>query len=191
MQENLIGRIEFKNGQRFEVVIHNLLEEQTDCIVNAANSFLEHGGGVAASIARAAGPEFQEESRQIIRHRGPVPAGEAVVTTAGKLGFKGVIHAVGPQMGEGDEEQKLFRALSSAFRLAAAQNWKSLSFPAVSSGIFRVPPEICARTYVLSVTDFFNSNPGSCLKLIRLCLFNGPLADLVLGEIKKQIAEKA
>ena len=81
----------------------NLLEEPVDAIVNAANGRLAHGGGVAGIISRAAGPALQEESDSIVRHRGPVPTGSAVVTTAGKLPFKGVIHAVGPRYGEGDE----------------------------------------------------------------------------------------
>ena len=85
----------------------NLLEEPVDAIVNAANGHLAHGGGVAGVISRAAGPELQLESDRLVAERGPYPTGSAVVTTAGKLPFKGVIHAVGPRLGEGDEETKL------------------------------------------------------------------------------------
>ena len=90
----------------------NLLEEPVDAIVNAANGHLAHGGGVAGIIARAAGPDLQKESDLLVQKHGAFPTGSAVVTTAGKLPFKGVIHAVGPRQGEGDEEEKLVRALT-------------------------------------------------------------------------------
>ena len=98
--------------------------------------------------SRAAGPAFQQESDDYIRKNGPLPTGSAAVTSAGKLPFKGVIHAVGPRYGEGNEEVLLFRALEAAFSLAAARGWTSVSFPAVSSGIFAVPLDICARAYL-------------------------------------------
>jgi len=87
------------------VVRGNLLEEPVDAIVNAANGHLAHGGGVAGVISRAAGPELQQESDRLVAERGPFPTGSAVVTGAGKLPFKGIIHAVGPRFGEGDEEE--------------------------------------------------------------------------------------
>ena len=155
----------------------NLLDEPVDAIVNAANGQLAHGGGVAGIISRAAGPELQAESTRLARMGGPFPAGSAVVTTAGKLPFKGVIHAVGPRYGEGDEEKKLFDALSNAFRLALEKGWSSVSFPAVSSGIFAVPLDICARAYLRAAR-------GSPLRNVRLCLRDQPVIDAVLKEMK-------
>lgn len=149
-----------------------------DAIVNAANGHLAHGGGVAGIIARAAGPELQAESDALIRSLGPLPAGSAVVTTAGKLPFKGVIHAVGPRQGEGDEERKLFQALTAAFARADEKGWTSVSFPAVSSGIFAVPPEVCARAYAKAAR-------ASPLRNVRLCLRDQPVIDAVLKELKK------
>jgi len=160
------------------VVRGNLLEETVDAIVNAANGRLAHGGGVAAIISRAAGPALQAESNDIVKNRGPIPTGSAVVTTAGKLPFKGVIHAVGPRQGEGGEEEKLFQALSSAFRLAQERGWNSVSFPAVSSGIFAVPLEICARAYLKAAR-------ASPLGKVRLCLRDQPVIDAVLKEMSK------
>jgi O-acetyl-ADP-ribose deacetylase len=153
----------------------NLLDEPVDAIVNAANGHLAHGGGVAAIISRAAGPEFQAESDRLVRERGPFPTGSAVVTTAGKLPFKGVIHAVGPRQGEGDEEAKLYRALVAAFACAKERGWSSLSFPAVSSGIFAVPLEVCARAYLKAMR-------ASPLSKVRLCLRDQPIIDAVLKE---------
>ena len=155
----------------------NLLEEPVEAIVNAANGRLAHGGGVAGIIARAAGQALIDESERIVRSRGTLPTGSAVVTTAGKLPFKGVIHAVGPRYGEGDEEQKLIEALASAFERATERGWQSVSFPAVSSGIFAVPLEICARAYIAAAR-------ASPLGKVRLCLRDQPVIDAVLEELR-------
>jgi O-acetyl-ADP-ribose deacetylase len=114
------------------VVRGDLLKEPVDAIVNAANGHLAHGGGVAGIISRAAGPSLQAESDRLVAARGPFATGSAVVTTAGALPFKGVIHAVGPRHGEGDEEQKLFKALTAVWERARENGWESVSFPAVS-----------------------------------------------------------
>lgn len=156
----------------------NLLEEPVDAIVNAANGHLAHGGGVAGIISRAAGPALQEESDFLVRRRGPFPTGSAVVTTAGRLPFKGVIHAVGPRFGEGDEEKKLVQALTSAWKCAEERGWSSVSFPAVSSGIFTVPLDICARAYVAAAR-------ACTLRQLRLCLRDQPVIDAVLAELSR------
>ncbi len=153
----------------------DLLDEPVDAIVNAANGHLAHGGGVAAIISRAAGPALQRESDLLVEKHGAFPTGAAVVTTAGKLPFKGVIHAVGPRQGEGDEEAKLFLALVTAFARAREHHWESVSFPAVSSGIFAVPLDVCARTYLKAMR-------ASPLSKVRLCLRDQPIIDAVLKE---------
>jgi O-acetyl-ADP-ribose deacetylase len=160
----------------FLVVRGNLLEEPVDAIVNAANGHLAHGGGVAGIIARAAGPALQEESDRLVRTRGPFSTGEAVVTTAGKLPFKGVIHAVGPRFGEGDEEARLVQALLSCWQCAIERGWTTVSFPAVSSGIFAVPLDICARAYLAAARR-------ARLSKVRLCLRDQPVIDAVLKEL--------
>jgi O-acetyl-ADP-ribose deacetylase (regulator of RNase III) len=155
----------------------NLLEEPVDAIVNAANGHLAHGGGVAGIIARAAGPALQEESDRIVRSSGVLASGAAVATTAGRLPFKGVIHAVGPRYGEGDEEAKLFKALSAALALARERGWEAVSFPAVSSGIFAVPLDVCARAYLRAAR-------ASPIRNVRLCLRDQPVIDAVLKEMR-------
>ena len=155
----------------------NLLEEPVDAIVNAANGHLAHGGGVAGIIARAAGPALQEESDRIVRSSGVLASGAAVATTAGRLPFKGVIHAVGPRYGEGDEEAKLFKALNAALALARERGWESVSFPAVSSGIFAVPLDVCARAYLRAAR-------ASPIRNVRLCLRDQPVIDAVLKEMR-------
>jgi O-acetyl-ADP-ribose deacetylase (regulator of RNase III) len=160
------------------VVRGDLLEEPVDAIVNAANGALAHGGGVAGIISRAAGPALQEASDVLVRTQGVLETGSAVATTAGNLPFKGVIHAVGPRYGEGDEENKIFIALSSAFSLAIEKRWNSVAFPAISAGIFAVPPEICARAYL-------KAGRASPLRKVRLCLRDQPVIDAVLRELSR------
>jgi O-acetyl-ADP-ribose deacetylase (regulator of RNase III) len=164
------------------VVRGDLLAEPVDAIVNAANGHLAHGGGVAGIISRAAGPELQTASDRLVAERGPFPTGGAVVTTAGKLPFKGVIHAVGPRYGEGDEEAKLAGALGAAFQCARERGWQSVAFPAVSAGIFAVPLEICARAYLKAARDTLRKGG---LRNVRLCLRDQPIIDTVLKELKR------
>jgi O-acetyl-ADP-ribose deacetylase (regulator of RNase III) len=178
MPASVLAELRFE-GCLFQVVQGNLLDEPVDAIVNAANGMLAHGGGVAGIISRAAGPALQEESDRIVHERGPFPTGSAVVTAAGNLPFKGVIHAVGPRYGEGDEEQKLVRALESAFACARERGWRSVSFPAVSSGIFSVPLDICARAYLKSARE-------ANLENVRLCLRDAPVIDAVRAELARQ-----
>ena len=156
----------------------NLLEEPVDAIINAANGHLAHGGGVAGVISRAAGPALQAESDRVLTTKGPFEAGSAVLTGAGKLSFKGVIHAIGPRQGEGDEERKIVQALTAAFAIAKDQGWESVSFPAVSAGIFAVPLPTCARAYIKAARS-------AKLRNVRLCLRDQPVIEAVLGEMKR------
>jgi O-acetyl-ADP-ribose deacetylase (regulator of RNase III) len=156
----------------------DLLAQPVDAIINAANGHLAHGGGVAGAISRAAGPDLQAESDRLVAKRGPVPTGSAVATGAGRLPFKAVIHAVGPRLGEGNEEALLVQALASAFRLAQERGWESVAFPAVSSGIFAVPLDVCARAYVAAARR-------STLRKVTLCLRDQPIIDAVLAELRK------
>jgi O-acetyl-ADP-ribose deacetylase (regulator of RNase III) len=160
------------------VVRGNLLDEPVEAIVNAANGRLAHGGGIAGVISRAAGPALQAESDRIVRERGAFSAGSAIVTGAGNLPFKGVIHAVGPRQGEGDEEAKLTKALAAAFDVAKERGWETVSFPAVSGGIFAVPLDVCARAYVAA-------GRAAPIRQVRLCLRDQPVIDAVLKELKK------
>jgi len=174
MENKIFKSYKIKENLKFEIVEGDLLNEKTDSIVNAANSYLSHGGGIAAIIEEKAGEELTKEGDKIIKEKGPIPVGEAVITTAGKLPFKGVIHTVGPRFGEGNEEEKLKKAIKASLKIATDKNFKSLSFPAISSGIFRVPKEICARAYLKGVLEFFKENEKSSLNLVRIVLYKDP-----------------
>lgn len=176
--------LELPGGRRFLLTIEDLLSAPVDAIVNAANGGLAHGGGVAAAISRAAGPALDDDGDAYVAKHGRIPTGEAVVTTAGRLPFKGVIHAVGPSMGQGDEEAKLTAAVANALLRAHERGWAKVAFPAISSGIFAVPFEICARSYVAGVRRHVAEHPDSSLSEVRLCLFQGPLVDVVAAAMK-------
>ena len=184
-QAAILTEVRFGAAGLFQVVQGNLLEEPVDAIVNAANGMLAHGGGVAAIISRAAGPVLQRESDRLVRERGALPVGSAVATTAGKLPFKAVIHAVGPRYGEGEEEAKLVRAVTASLRCAHDSGWNSVSLPAVSSGIFAVPLDICARAYIGAVRAWYEAEPATPLRKVRLCLRDQPVIDAVLKELKR------
>src|ERR1051326_57806 len=103
MSAEILDQIKLNNGKTINLVKGDITERSVDVIVNAANSYLKHGGGVAATIVRKGGAVIQDESDMIITAGGLVPVGSAVITTAGRLPCKAVIHTVGPRMGEGNE----------------------------------------------------------------------------------------
>jgi len=172
-------------GRKLHLAIGNLLEEPVDAIVNAANGHLSHGGGVAGAIARAAGTTLDQESRKYVKDHGPVPTGSAVVTTAGKLPYQGVIHAVGPRMGDGQEEEKVASAVAASLACAHQRSWCSVAMPAISSGIFGVPVEICARGYIRGVQNHLAQYPDSAVKEIRITVFPGPIVNCIEMEMDK------
>jgi O-acetyl-ADP-ribose deacetylase (regulator of RNase III) len=156
-----------------ELVAGDITEQRVDAIVNAANSELAHGGGVAAAIARAAGPELARESAAHPR----VPVGAAGVTTAGELPARWVIHAVGPVWrggGEGEPEL-LASAYRSALATATELGARSIAFPSISTGIYGYPIDAAAEIAIATLTV----EPGAP-EAIRICLFSA--ADLAAYE---------
>lgn len=156
------------NGKNLRLVQGDITFRDVDAIVNAANSSLKHGGGVAGAIVRRGGQVIQEESDRI----GFVPAGHAAITTAGSLPAKFVIHAVGPRMGEGDEDNKLKSAVRSSLQLASKKKLSSISFPAISSGIYGFPKSHCAKILVGEAVNFLKKHPGSTLHEVEFCIYD-------------------
>lgn len=169
------------DGKVLRVVQGDLTTRKVDAIVNAANSLLQHGGGVAGAIVRKGGQIIQEESDKI----GFVRVGEAAITTGGTLPAKYVIHTVGPRMGEGDEDRKLINAISNSLKLASEKGFRSVSIPAVSSGIFGYPKEKCAHVLITTALGFLKENPGTSLEMIEFCLFDKDTAGLFVSELKE------
>lgn len=150
----------------------DITERTVDVIVNAANSYLKHGGGVAGAIVRKGGGIIQKESDKI----GFVPVGSSVITGAGKLPCKAVIHAVGPKIGEGDEDAKLRNSVSSSLTLASERNFRRISMPAISSGIFGFPKDRCAEILVEEAKKYLMSNATS-LEIIDFCVIDDETKD--------------
>jgi O-acetyl-ADP-ribose deacetylase (regulator of RNase III) len=147
-----------------EVSQCDITEMETDAIVNAANAQLILGAGVAGAIKSKGGPRIQEDCNAI----GGTFVGGAVITTGGNLKARHVIHAVGPQMGEGDEDKKLKNATLNSLKVADENNLTSITFPAISTGIFGFPKERCAEIMLRTVMDHLKGETG--LKRVVFCL---------------------
>jgi O-acetyl-ADP-ribose deacetylase (regulator of RNase III) len=163
-----IVREKSTGGGRLRLVKGDITERDVDAIVNAANSYLKHGGGVAGAIVRKGGKIIQEESDRI----GFVPVGSAVITTSGKLPCSAVIDTVGPRMGEGDEEKKLRKAVLSSLRLASERGFRSISMPAISSGIFGFPKDRCASILIGESRLFLEKEKETSLDLVEFCIYD-------------------
>ncbi len=167
-------------GVHVRILRGDLTESPTDAIVNAANSRLQHGGGVAGAIVRKGGRTIQEESDRI----GIVPVGKAAITGAGALKARFVIHAVGPMWGEGDEEMKLKSAVHSTLKLATERGFESLAMPAISAGIFGFPKAECAHIIVDEISSFVRSEKTS-LREITICLMDTEIIGFFEKELEK------
>lgn len=165
-------------GKTLRLIQGDITHRDVEAIVNAANSSLQHGGGVAGAIVRKGGQVIQDESDRI----SPVQVGHAAITGAGKLAAKFVIHAVGPRMGEGDEDNKLKSAIASSLKLAAEKKLSSISFPAVSSGIFGFPKGKCAKLLIGEAVNFLKKHKKCSLEVVEFCIYD----DETLGHFKKE-----
>jgi O-acetyl-ADP-ribose deacetylase (regulator of RNase III) len=162
------------DGVRWCAVLGDLTLEPVDAIVNAANTRLQHGGGLAGAIAARGGPEIQEASQRLA----PVAVGDAVVTTAGRLPCRWVIHAVGPCWGDGDEERKLRSAVAASLDCATEIGARSLALPAISTGIFGYPKAEGTATIVDEAVVWLRSHRQSPLQRLRFTAFDRETADL-------------
>ena len=131
----------------------DITDMEVDAIVNAANAQLILGAGVAGAIRRKGGPTIQEECNKI----GGTYVGGAVITAGGNLKAKHVIHAVGPRMGEGNEDQKLKNATLNSLKLMDKHGLKTIAFPAISTGIFGYPINRCAKIMINTVKDYLKT----------------------------------
>jgi len=170
-------------SRRIEAVLADLTDEQVDAVVNAANSQLAHGGGLAAAIVRRGGQIIQSESDKVA----PVPVGGAAVTTAGALPSTWVIHAVGPRWGEGAEESKLRSAVSSSLDRADECGAKSIALPAISTGIFGYPKGQGTRVIVDELLAWLERHPEAPLELIRLAAFDRTTAELFAAAVRASV----
>ena len=162
-------------GGRVVVGIGDITKEHTDAIVNAANSTLMGGGGVDGAIHRAGGPEILRACREIRRTKFPdgLPAGHAVITTAGKLPAGNVIHTVGPVYGRGgpDKAELLAACYRHSLELAVAHGLKSIAFPAISTGVYGYPRSEAAEVSSSAIEQFLIAEKS--ITEVRLIFFAG------------------
>jgi O-acetyl-ADP-ribose deacetylase len=166
---------------RLAIVEGDITREDTEAIVNAANSGLRGGGGVDGAIHRAGGPAIMEECRKI----GSCPTGQAVITTGGNLKAKYVIHTVGPVWSGGNRHEAalLKSAYLESLKLATKKNIKSLSFPAISTGAYGYPLNEAARIAMKTAIDYLTNNPE--IEQVRFVLFGKSTYDAFAAEMKR------
>ncbi len=163
------------NNVKLSLVLGDITLQETDAIVNAANSSLMGGGGVDGAIHRAGGPAILEECKKIVACQGRLPAGKAVITTGGNLKARFVIHTVGPVWRDGrhNEPELLASAYRESLAVAAGHNVKSVSFPSISTGAYGYPVDEAAEVALKSVAAYTKHNPGT-IKEVVFVLFNQP-----------------
>jgi O-acetyl-ADP-ribose deacetylase (regulator of RNase III) len=164
-----------------ELIDGDITAMDTDAIVNPSNTRLILGAGVSGAIASKGGPSIQQEMSRI----GDCPVGGAVATGGGKLQARYVIHAVGPMMGEGDEDAKLRSATVESLKRAEELKISSIAFPAISTGIYGFPIERCARIMLSAVLDHFNSGTAASVKRVVFCLWGAE----AFGVFEKTLGE--
>lgn len=164
------------------VVEGDLTQQDVDAVVNAANEWLHHGGGVAAAIANAAGPILQEESDSYVEACGPISIGTSVVTSAGDMPARWVVHTVGPRYREGnDNEAELRAAVSSALDSGALQGARSMAFPAISAGIFGYPRPEATSVISSEVVAWCNHHPDSLNEVLLVGFDSDTAKDFTAG----------
>ena len=140
---------------------------EVDAVVNAANERLQHGGGVAAALADAGGPEVQSESDAWVDEHGQVDIGEAAVTTAGNMPADIVVHVVGPRYaGDGEDARKLASSVTAALDAGADRGAASIALPAISAGIFGYPMADATRVIVNACRSWVSAHPDSDLDIV-------------------------
>lgn len=167
-------------GSVIELCEGDITELHTDAIVNAANAQLVLGGGVAGAIRTKGGPTIQQQCNTI----GQTFVGGAVITGAGNLNAKYVIHAVGPRMGEGNEDEKLTNATLNSLKLAEENKIKTISFPAISTGIFGFPVQKCAEIMLRTTINYLKGE--TAIEKVVFCLFKQPDYEIFEQQLKKE-----
>ena len=165
--------IEFAGGKKLRLITGDITKVRADAIVNAANSGLRGGGGVDGAIHRAGGPAIMRELDQIRAKQGGCPTGSAVATSAGALPAKFVFHAVGPVYRDGQhgEPDQLASCYRTCLELAEQHGAKTVSFPAISTGVYGYPVDEAAAIALRTVAEHLNK-PGSAIQEAVFVLFD-------------------
>ena len=160
------------NRTKLPLIQGDITRQETDAIVNAANSSLMGGGGVDGAIHRASGSAILEECKQIVAKIGRLPAGKAVITTGGNLKARHVIHTVGPiwRGGSSGEPETLASAYRESLKLAVENRLSTVSFPSISTGAYSYPLAQAAKVALQTVIEFLRQDTS--LKEVVFVLFD-------------------
>ncbi|XP_072026437.1 protein mono-ADP-ribosyltransferase PARP14-like [Amphiura filiformis] len=196
----ILRRHTTENGVELMVCKGDLTREKVDAIVNAANVELNHIGGLAGDIVKKGGISIQNESKDIItKHGGRLPVGKAVFTAPGSLPCRHIIHVAGPRWERGPpipgedptyEEDQLHDSVTNVLRAGRSRKLTSISIPAISSGVFGFPLDLCAKTIVEATLDFCGRNRSSNLKEIRFTNINQRACDAFLSVFRNSFGEE-
>jgi len=156
------------NQAKLRLIQGDITKQNTDAIVNAANSSLMGGGGVDGAIHRAGGSAILEECKQIVAKQGRLPTGKAVITTGGNLRARYVIHTVGPiwHGGNRGEPELLASAYRESLQLAIEKQLNSISFPSISTGVYGYPVEKASRVAIRAVVDTLRQDVTSIREVV-------------------------
>ena len=168
----------------------DITDQQVDAIVNAANARLDHGAGVAGAIIKKGGHGIQKESDHYIHQHGRLKDGEVATTGAGKLPCKRIIHAVGPIWRKAEQEKckkALRMACLESLAAASGKKCKSIAFPAISSGIYGMPKDVCAKVMFDAVKEYLTKRDPSTLTLIDIRFVN--IDDATVKVFKREFME--
>jgi O-acetyl-ADP-ribose deacetylase (regulator of RNase III) len=164
-------------GTTLSAVQADLTRQEVDAVVNAANEYLEHGGGLAAAVVAAGGWEVQEESDRWVAEHGSLSPGTAATTGAGRMPARMVVHVAGPRCQAGQDNEGLLReAIWAALDAAAGHGCRTVAMPAISAGIFGYPLEEAARVIAAACAAWARGHPGA-LEEIRLVGFSAAAAE--------------